>query len=56
MKKYSNNGYGGEIAPDLKNKPVEKLTGPEMAKLTQAIIKREGNTKAKLPEGFKRGW
>jgi hypothetical protein len=46
LKTYSNNGYSGDIVPDLKNKQVSNLTAQEMAKLTQTIIKYEGNTKA----------
>jgi len=45
MRTYSNNGYGGEIVPEIQNKPLTSLTAPEMTKLTQAIIKREGNPK-----------
>jgi hypothetical protein len=54
MRTYSNNGYGGEIVPDIQNKPVANLTAPEMTRVTQAIIKHEGNVKAQvnLPPAF----
>ena len=46
MKKWSNNGYGVEIAPDLKGKKISDLTAGEQNKLIIAMAKREGNAKA----------
>ena len=42
MKRWSNSGYGGEILPSIKNKPMASLTRSEFDLLVKAMAKREG--------------
>ena len=42
MKRWSNNGYGGEVAPAIKNKTIASLTPAELQSLVDAMARREG--------------
>ncbi len=42
MKKWSNSGYTGSIAPELKNKKMFQLSGTERDQLVSAMLKAEG--------------
>jgi hypothetical protein len=42
LKRWSNNGYGGEIVPSLKMKTVAALSARELDALIQSMAKREG--------------
>jgi hypothetical protein len=42
MKRWSNNGYGGEILPSIKNKPMAMLTKAEFDMLVKTMARREG--------------
>lgn len=42
MRRWSNNGYGGEIASQLQGKKVDQLTAQEMQILLKAMANREG--------------
>lgn len=42
MKRWSNSGYGKEIAPELGNKTIGQLSPSEMNTLVQRMITREG--------------
>ncbi len=44
MKKWSNNGYGGEITPDLKGKTINELVPDEQKRLISAMARRESGT------------
>jgi hypothetical protein len=44
MKKWSNNGYGGEVAPAIKNKPISSLNAQEQNMLVQGMLKAEGSS------------
>jgi hypothetical protein len=42
MKKWSNNGYGGNIIPNLAGRKVSSLSQPERTQLILAMMKSEG--------------
>jgi hypothetical protein len=42
MKRWSNSGYGGEVAPAIKNKTIASLTPAELQSLVDAMARREG--------------
>lgn len=42
MRRWSNNGYGGDIAPSLASKTVGKLSPAELNTLIQTMARREG--------------
>ena len=42
MRRWSNNGYGGEILPSIKNKPIASLSRSEFDLLVKAMARREG--------------
>ncbi len=42
MKRWSNNGYGGEIAPALKDKTINELSPTELESLLNSMAHREG--------------
>lgn len=42
MKRWSNSGYGGEIAPQIANIKISQLTSAQLDALIQAMAKREG--------------
>lgn len=42
LKRWSNNGYGGEIAPNIKGKTIKSLTPSELDSLIKTMSKREG--------------
>lgn len=42
MKRWSGNGYGGEIMPQIANKKVSQLTPKELDSLIQTMARREG--------------
>ena len=42
MKKWSNNGYGGEIYPEVSNKKMNALTPDELSTLADKMKTREG--------------
>ena len=42
MRRWSNNGYGGEIAPEIANKKINQLTDAELNQLVQTMAAREG--------------
>lgn len=42
MKRWSNSGYGGEVASTLKNRTINSLTPSELDTLIKAMAKREG--------------
>lgn len=42
MRRWSNNGYGGEVAPAIKNKTIASLTPAELQSLVDAMARREG--------------
>jgi predicted transcriptional regulator len=44
MKKWSNNGYGGNIAPSLAKKKMSSLSDTEINTLMSAMIKHEGSS------------
>ena len=44
MKKWSNRGYGGEIAPDMSSKKVGDLSDQELDSLVNTMSRREGST------------
>ncbi len=44
LKRWSGNGYGGDVAPDLASKKIADLNPDEMSTLTQSMAKREGYT------------
>lgn len=46
LKAWSGGGYGGDVAPDLKNKTISSLSPEELATVTQGMAKREGYTGA----------
>ena len=48
MRRWSNNGYGGEIMPTLKDKPMSLLSDAELQELQKAQIRREDRDMYKL--------
>jgi len=42
LRRWSNNGYGGELIPSIKNKTVKQLSPAELDALIKAMAKREG--------------
>ena len=42
MRRWSNNGYGGEVAPDLSNRVISSLSADELSQLIDAMARREG--------------
>ena len=42
LRRWSNNGYGGEVAPSLQGKTVAQLTSTELDALIQAMARKEG--------------
>lgn len=42
MKRWSNSGYGGEVAPSLKSRPISSLSDAELQQLLDAMATREG--------------
>lgn len=42
MKRWSNNGYGGEVAPSLAARKINSLTKEELNSLVQSMAQREG--------------
>ena len=42
LKRWSNNGYGGELAPSLKGRAVNSLSPAELSSLLHAMARREG--------------
>ncbi len=48
LKTWSNNGYGGEIYPEVKNKTLAQLTPAERDELVKRQIKAESNSTYRL--------
>ncbi len=44
LRRWSNNGYGGEIAPALKGKVIAQLSPTELQALIKTMARREGYT------------
>lgn len=42
LRRWSNNGYGGEVAPSLQGKTIGQLTSTELDALIQAMARKEG--------------
>ena len=42
LKRWSANGYGGEIVPELRGRTVAQLTSTELESLIQAMARKEG--------------
>ena len=42
LKRWSNKGYGGELVPSIKNKPIAQLTPSELDTLIKKMAAREG--------------
>ena len=47
MKRWSNNGYGGELYPEIANRKISDLSGEELSLLSQKQIKREDGAMAR---------
>lgn len=47
MKRWSNNGYGGELYPEIANKKISDLSDEELSSLSQKQIKREDGAMAR---------
>ena len=47
MKRWSNNGYGGELYPEIANKRISDLSDEELSTLSQKQIKREDGAMAR---------
>jgi hypothetical protein len=48
LRLWSNNGYGGEIVPELKNKTIKSLTSSELNTLIQKMIQVESGSKSSV--------
>ena len=42
LRRWSNNGYGGEIVPQYRGKPIKQLTQQELDNLIKTMAHREG--------------
>lgn len=55
MRTYSNNGYSGNIFPELKGKKMKDLTNEQLSELTKRQIKKEDGRVAKQLGIYERG-